>query len=185
MKLPFPVCKQLYQEWQSNRKLFGDIPAISKIAARNGLKFSDVKRAISKVQAGEKIRQCFSHIKIPNGKVTFKDCDELWTKAILTRAKYKCEREGCNRTKSIQAHHIFRRGTFWALRYEIENGIALCVGHHILFTNAAHRDEIGFTEWVRTKRDIPYLESKKHNRVKNDYQAIKLYLENQIQQYKK
>ena len=78
--------------------------------------------------------------------------------------------------KYISCHHIIPR-TFYCPRFDLENGIALCRACHILNRNSAHKDALGFAEWIKTRRDVDYLESIRHRQSKNDYQLIKLYLE--------
>jgi len=70
-----------------------------------------------------------------------KQLDDLWRRAVLKRDNNKCRI--CGKTIGIQAHHIFsrvRRSTRW----ELENGITLCRGHHYL----AHRDFERFRRFV-------------------------------------
>ena len=100
-----------------------------------------------------------------------KECDNLWSQKVKHLAGYKCEK--CGKTKYVQAHHIVPR-TNHALRYDIENGVALCRACHLYW---AHKDTIDFYNWAKTIRDFKYLESARHRQSKNDYQAIKLYLE--------
>lgn len=105
--------------------------------------------------------------------MTAKICDKLWATAVKRAGK--CEVEGCTGSP-LQAHHIIPR-TCWALRFDLENGVCLCKRHHLYW---AHKDAIGFTEWVKNKRDLKYLESKRGNRQRHDYIAIQLYLTTKI-----
>ena len=178
MHLPYKTRQDIYSKYLY--LIQRDIPtniAVGSVANEYNLKSHDIKKCIKE---GERSKAKLVRTAVKTtGKITSKDCDALWTQVILARANHKCEIYGCNKTKSIQAHHIFPR-TMWALRYEIINGIALCIGHHFLFPTSAHKDAIGFSAWVKTVRDIPYLESKKHNRSKHDYQAIYLHLKNEL-----
>ncbi len=108
------------------------------------------------------------------GRKIIKEVDNLWKQAVLKRAGGKCEK--CGKDKYVQAHHIHPR-TYWSLRFDIENGIALCRKHHIYW---AHKDAIDFYNWIKDKRNLKYLEMSKNRQSKNDYQAIKIYLEQQI-----
>jgi len=105
------------------------------------------------------------------GKSIKKICDELWSAKVKDRAGGKCEI--CGKDKYVQAHHIIPR-TNYALRHDIENGVALCRRHHLYF---AHKDTLGMADWVRENRNLPYLNVARHRQSKNDYNAIKLYLE--------
>ena len=100
-----------------------------------------------------------------------KQCDDLWCRKVKERASGKCEY--CGNTKYIQCHHIIPR-TNYAVRHDIENGVALCRKHHLYW---AHKDTIAFYNWAKTIRDFKYLEIARHRQSKNDYQVIKLYLE--------
>jgi predicted restriction endonuclease len=70
-----------------------------------------------------------------------KQLDELWRAAVLKRDKNKCRI--CSKNSGVQAHHIFSR-VRRATRWELDNGIALCGGHHFL----AHRDFERFRRFV-------------------------------------
>lgn len=58
-----------------------------------------------------------------------KDCHELWREIVFLRAGYKCEYYGCN-SEATQPHHVKTKGHCNHLRYDPENGIALCYYHH-------------------------------------------------------
>jgi len=73
-----------------------------------------------------------------------KELDDLWHKAVLKRDNYGCKI--CGSRDRLQTHHIFsriRRSTRW----DMENGITLCAGHHYL----AHRDPEKFRRFVIQK----------------------------------
>jgi len=81
----------------------------------------------------------------PSKKTLKKKCDELWSKLIRQRAGNKCEYCGKSDGK-IDAHHILSRRHF-SVRWNLENGVALCRYHHQFF---AHEDPVAFTEWLKT-----------------------------------
>ena len=70
--------------------------------------------------------------------------DKIWGKLVR-------ERDGkclvCGRIDTLAAHHYIGRGEK-ATRFELENGISLCVSHHT-FNNdfAAHRTPKDFKAW--------------------------------------
>ena len=101
-----------------------------------------------------------------------KQCDILWAKKVKDRAGWKCEY--CGKDGPVAAHHIIPR-TCHPLRHDMENGVSLCHPRHHLYW--AHKDALGFAEWIETIRDIEYLNIARHRQSKNDYMAIKLYLE--------
>lgn len=61
---------------------------------------------------------------------------KAWRKAVRERDKKKCQMPGCQTTgtaaKRLQTHHIRRWSSFPELRYDVNNGITLCVHHHDL-----------------------------------------------------
>lgn len=172
------IAETIYQLWQGERKLRGDVPAKSFIARLYNIKTKDVNDCIKYCEKG-KIK--LDKVKKNTGKITAKDCDALWARAVKARAGFKCEVANCLHT-DLQAHHIFSR-QHWGIRFDLENGICLCGGHHIFFPTSAHKDAIGFAAFIKTKRNIPYLESKRGNRSKHDYQAIALYLQSKIKEF--
>lgn len=174
--LPFAYCLQIYNAYQT-LKVSGEKPAQTALAQQYGLKSADVVRCIKRVEKG--VKRLPKATKEWTGKVTAKMCDDLWAQVVKKRAGYKCEKDRCNKTTNLQAHHIISRQV-WSLRHDLENGICLCIGHHFLFPTSAHKDAVGFGKWIATIRDIPYLESKRHNRSKLDYSGIFLYLQNEL-----
>jgi hypothetical protein len=53
-----------------------------------------------------------------------------WRTKVFTRDNFKCRIANENCKGQLQAHHILRWADFPELRYEVNNGIALCVAHH-------------------------------------------------------
>ena len=65
-----------------------------------------------------------------------RDCEEYktWRKSVFKRDNYTCQ--NCNtRGEKINAHHIIRFADEERLRYELSNGITLCIKCH----KKAHR----------------------------------------------
>ena len=113
-------------------------------------------------------------------KSKLKICDDLWKLVIRKRANNHCEYCNVYRPKNLHTHHIIPR-TCYPLRHDIENGIALCLRHHLYY---AHKDMIGFYNFIKDKRDLDYLESRRHSQTKNDYEMIRIYLESVLSQNK-
>lgn len=55
--------------------------------------------------------------------------DKLWFGAVLLKYGDKCEVCG---EQAVQAHHFFPKSLYPALRYDIDNGVPLCMKHHFL-----------------------------------------------------
>lgn len=79
--------------------------------------------------------------------------DTEWSNTIRSRAGWKCERCGAtspyfgpNAGARLHAAHVFSKGGFPHLRYDLDNGLSLCYRHHRWW---AHIDPVDFTEWVR------------------------------------
>lgn len=51
-----------------------------------------------------------------------------WRMNVFTRDKFRCKI--CKTKIGLQAHHILRWADFPELRYDINNGITLCLAHH-------------------------------------------------------
>ena len=100
--------------------------------------------------------------------------DKEWAKQI--RSVGHCEYEGCNKITNLNAHHIYGRGAR-STRWELDNGICLCVNHHI-FSNefSAHQTPLDFANWlIKSRGDKWYenLESKHKEIVKFTIQDLK------------
>ena len=81
--------------------------------------------------------------------------DALWSDVIKLLAKEKCEY--CGKTEHLNSHHIFSRSNL-AVRWDVDNGICLCVGHHIFGNFSAHKAPIDFIEWLKDKRGLSWYE---------------------------
>ena len=78
-----------------------------------------------------------------------KDLDDAWSKLVKLRAGNCCEY--CGNTKSLNSHHIFSRGKK-STRWDVNNGICLCVAHHIGSGFSAHKTPLPFARWLIEKR---------------------------------
>lgn len=73
-----------------------------------------------------------------------------WRKAVFERDDFTCQR--CHqRGGTLQAHRIHSWSKFPALRYDIENGVTLCVACHKI---ANEEQRIAEKEIVSTKLDV-------------------------------
>ena len=75
--------------------------------------------------------------------------DNAWSQLVKLRTGNKCEY--CGNTKSLNSHHIFSRSKK-SVRWSTENGICLCVGHHIGSHFSAHKTPVDFTIWLMKHR---------------------------------
>lgn len=92
-------------------------------------------------------RECLELYKA--SKVKVKVLDDYWSEIIKFRAGRKCEY--CGSTKKLNSHHIYSRG-IWSVRWDLDNGICLCVRHHLLGAESAHKSPLLFAEWIKDQR---------------------------------
>lgn len=94
-----------------------------------------------------------SHPNLPvamQKKPTKTSLDNLWSKIVKIRAGNKCE--VCGKTDGLNSHHIFSRSNH-STRWDVQNGVCLCVSHHVFGNFSAHKAPIEFVEWLKSKRD--------------------------------
>lgn len=82
--------------------------------------------------------------------------DILWSKAIKAKAGFRCEY--CGHAGNLQAHHVVTRSNK-NLRWDILNGVCLCMEHHTLSSEfSAHKKPAKFKEWFINHRGIEVYE---------------------------
>lgn len=73
--------------------------------------------------------------------------DAQWAIDIKNRDGNKCLY--CGKTTYLNSHHIFSRSNR-SVRWELNNGITLCSGHHTLNSDfSAHKTPADFIEWIK------------------------------------
>lgn len=88
--------------------------------------------------------------------------DTLWSKLVKIRGGFKCE--VCKKQDNqLNSHHIVGR-TNRNLRWDLRNGVSLCVGCHKFRTQSAHEDPEWFRGWLMKNRgeDFDYVNQKKN-----------------------
>ncbi len=81
-----------------------------------------------------------------------KRLDDAWSLLVKLKAGNRCEVYNCGKSKYLNAHHIFTRRNK-AVRWSLDNGIALCPSHHTLDSRfSAHGTPIKFTDFLRKYR---------------------------------
>jgi len=68
---------------------------------------------------------------------------------VKERAGYKCEY--CGKTEYLNSHHVFSR-TNYSVRWDVNNGVCLCAGHHVLGNFSAHKAPLEFADWLKGER---------------------------------
>jgi len=82
--------------------------------------------------------------------------DNRWSLIVRNRAKNRCEI--CGNTQNLNSHHIVTR-TNKRLRWDLKNGVSLCVKHHVFGSEAVHENALFFDNWFikHRKNDRKYL----------------------------
>lgn len=83
------------------------------------------------------------------------DLDNAWSELVKLRAGKKCE--VCGKPDSLNSHHIYSRSKR-SVRWDVMNGICLCVGHHIGNKFSAHKTPNDFTYWLEKKRGQHFMD---------------------------
>jgi hypothetical protein len=145
------------------------------------LKFYSSKRAYKCNSCKAKTRRLRKKRKGKKAKLK-RELDDLWSKAV--KLVGKCEY--CSKTDYLNAHHIYSRSNH-AVRWNLDNGICLCSGHHTLSSKfSAHKTPLEFTEFIIEKRGEAWynkLREKANSVVKytlDDYKQIKKRLNSRI-----
>ena len=117
---------------------------------------------------------------------TDKELLGLWQQIVKLRAKGVCEYPNCGKKEYLNAHHIYSR-SHKSTRYEPDNGMCLCSGHHSLTRNSAHKDpefkDIIIKAGVRTVDFYTTLRFRAFQPAKLDLNAVKLYLKQELKKY--
>lgn len=96
---------------------------------------------------------------------------DLWAEAVKIKYDYKCAYCGkTNKQVKLNSHHIFSR-RHKATRYDLENGICLCVGHHKFYPFSAHESP-AFVIWM-----VDFIGQEKYNELKVKANQIKKWTE--------
>lgn len=83
--------------------------------------------------------------KTTPGRTINKKLDEAWSELVKLRAGGRCEY--CGTTKALNSHHIYSRGN-QTVKWDVENGVCLCVGHHVGIRFSAHKTPMDFAPWL-------------------------------------
>lgn len=81
--------------------------------------------------------------------------DKIWSLEVKRRAGNKCEY--CGKDHGLNSHHVFSRSNR-IVRWDLDNGVCVCVLHHVFGLFSAHKSPIEFIEWLKEKRGIEWYE---------------------------
>ena len=82
--------------------------------------------------------------------------DKVWAEQVKLKADNECEY--CGKNKGLNSHHIFSRSNK-SVRWDISNGVSLCVGHHMFANISAHKAPAEFIEWLKETRGLEWYET--------------------------
>lgn len=82
-------------------------------------------------------------------KPSIAQLDKLWAEIVKKQAGSRCE--VCGKTTGLNSHHLFSRHNM-GMRWNVSNGVSLCVSHHVFGNFSAHLSPLEFTEWIKEKR---------------------------------
>ncbi len=74
-----------------------------------------------------------------------------WRAKVLERDGYRCvacKPEAWNEGQRLNAHHLIPK-EFKEYRWDVDNGMTLCVHHHTLGKFSAHKNPVWFTLWLK------------------------------------
>lgn len=83
--------------------------------------------------------------------------DIAWSMLVKLRAGMKCEIPNCHKTV-LNSHHIYSRSKR-STRWDVLNGICLCVGHHTFSSKfSAHKTVLEFVEFLYEYKGTDYID---------------------------
>ena len=97
--------------------------------------------------------------------------DKLWKQVIISKWGDMCY---CA-TKATPPHHFYPKGLYGHLRYNLDNGVPLCMGHHFAHH---HRGDPAVHQNIIEKRGENWfnsLQKKARTRPPNSYQSLTYY----------
>lgn len=92
-------------------------------------------------------------IKRKKGEDINKQLDDAWSVAVKSLAGWRCQ--VCGKRNNLNSHHIVGRRNY-RLRWEVRNGVCLCVSHHKFGVESAHENPVWFDKWLRDNRPSDY-----------------------------
>lgn len=99
-----------------------------------------------------------------------KTISNIWAGAVKIKAEHKCEY--CGEMKSLNSHHIFGKRNA-NTKWDIENGICLCAGHHTFKTFSAHQSP-EFIDWIKD-----YIGKERYERIRIKANQIKKWTQSE------
>lgn len=131
---------------------------ISKLTPNCRYRQSQLKERSKNEGLHQKKERCLkSHKKRAKNPID-KKLDVAWSKLVKIKSGNKCA--VCSSEKALNSHHIYSRAKM-SLRWSLENGICLCVGHHIGVKFSAHKTPVDFNDWLYNHFGIDFMDGLK------------------------
>jgi hypothetical protein len=105
-----------------------------------------------------------------------KDLDRLAKEATMQRGGRRCER--CGTADRLQWHHVYSR-RIQSLRWDLDNLVILCAGHHLWW----HHNPMDATQWFQEYAPPDRLERLRLKRMtarRTDLAGLRILLQNQV-----
>lgn len=113
-------------------------PICGRKHTSNLKKAQEAKIKVKKEKAKDKKRNSVSYLT--------KKADLLWSEAVKINYSYACQY--CGKKEYLNSHHLFTRSRK-STRFDIDNWICLCSGHHTLSSEfSAHQTWNEFFLWL-------------------------------------
>ncbi len=84
--------------------------------------------------------------KKKSNKVLLKE----WSVAVRARDGNVCA--VCGKSQYVQAHHILAKKKYPPFKFELDNGLSLCCGHHFGYRESAEGNPLWFARWLEKNR---------------------------------
>lgn len=120
-------------------------------------------RKTNRKKTKKRSKQRTNKLPVLNNRTLENRLDEVWSKLVKAKAGYVCEY--CEKPNTLNSHHLYSRAKK-SVRWDTDNGICLCVAHHVGNSFSAHKTSLEFTEWVndyKGKKFMERLKIKSHN----------------------
>ena len=83
---------------------------------------------------------------------------KLWRAGVLLKDNGYCQICGPDKyNKVLNAHHLIPK-EFKEYRWDVDNGMILCVNHHTLGRFSAHKNPFWFVHWLGAHKPKIHLE---------------------------
>lgn len=136
-------------------------------------------RRLTPLRVKRLVEQDFTHMSRQQQR---KYLLKLWGRVIVARDREcQCGAKPCRGRGVLVGHHMLRKGSHPGVAFDLDNGIALRTGCHMI----VHDHTPDYWGWHVARVGLPRLETLNIRDImargrKQDFAAIKLYLDHQL-----